>query len=188
MGLFKIDKPTSINVVVVWPRPNRASANADARFGAINEQQTLPSHHHHQQTRQRPPSLSPPHTNTDGLPPPPCIATSPTAKRAPTASTTAHTIPAQRHVALTTWHVNATLRTCHDDEQRWLGGGGDAEPLGRPRRSPGERAPAGSTRHNHDDMVCHRAQVSTLPLSLTFHFKRNAGATSPTATWQPNVE
>ncbi|KIJ92095.1 hypothetical protein K443DRAFT_13857 [Laccaria amethystina LaAM-08-1] len=84
---------------------------------------------------------------------------SPTAKRVPAALTTAHTILAQRHAALTTWHVNATLRTCHDDERRWLGGGGDAEPLGRPRRSPGERAPAGSTQHNHDDVACHRAQV-----------------------------
>jgi hypothetical protein len=109
MGLL-MDKLTSINIVVVWPHPNRASVFADAQFGVINKQQMLPSHH------QQPPSPSPPHTNTDGPPPPPpCIATSLTAKCVPTMSTTAHTNLAQHHVVVTTWHINGTLQTCHED-------------------------------------------------------------------------
>jgi hypothetical protein len=113
MGLFKKNKPTSINIVVVWPRPNRASANADAQFGVINKQQTLSSHHHHrqQQPRERPPSPStlttitaphqrrqpttttPPHTNADGPHQPKrCQVT----ERAPAVSTTTHTTTPRR--------------------------------------------------------------------------------------------
>jgi len=39
---------TSVSTIFGWPWPNWASANTDAQFGIINNQQPLSSHHHPQ--------------------------------------------------------------------------------------------------------------------------------------------
>jgi hypothetical protein len=141
MRLFKNNKSTSINVVVVGHAQikRRQTPTLDLASSTNNKHclptttiinNNLANGHHHQHS---PPS--PPHTNADSPPP----------QRRPTPTPMAHTNQndatspnerppcrlrhtPQRHVMSMTWHVNSTLRTCHDnDERRWLGSeGGDA--------------------------------------------------------------
>jgi len=43
---LKVKQLTSVSTIFGWPWPNWASANTNAQFGIINNQQPLSSHHH----------------------------------------------------------------------------------------------------------------------------------------------
>jgi hypothetical protein len=164
---LKVIQLTSVSTVFEWPRPNRASANADARFGVINNQQ-----------RSLSTTIHDIHDIHDTLHHCPRVPTVPNRHRSSRPPSTAYSHGRQppRAQPTATWQRHVTSRNDHPN---------DKERPTTNTNNPTARKRRPAPRNGHKRQRAGVRQITSPPFIL---LTANPGATSPSATWQPDDE